>query len=62
MVVLSEVVPRHWWENFLHNQTTLRLKLRLFFRRNTIVADIPYHVPLESEDGPDRPRVPREEP
>jgi amino acid transporter len=45
MVVLSEVVPRHWWENFLHNQTTLRLKLRLFFRRNTIVADIPYHQP-----------------
>jgi hypothetical protein len=22
----------------------LRLKLRLFFRRNTIVADVPYHV------------------
>ncbi len=44
MVVLSEVVPRHWWENFLHNQTALRLKLRLFFRRNTIVADVPYHL------------------
>jgi amino acid transporter len=45
LVVLSEVVPRHWWENFLHNQTALRLKLRLFSRPNTIVADVPYHLP-----------------
>jgi amino acid transporter len=45
VVVLSEVVPRHWWENLLHNQTALRLKLRLFSRPNTIVADVPYHVP-----------------
>jgi amino acid transporter len=44
VVVLSEVVPRHWWENLLHNQTALRLKLRLFSRKNTIVADVPYHV------------------
>jgi amino acid transporter len=45
LVVLSEFVPRHWWENLLHNQTALRLKLRLFTRRNTIVADVPYHPP-----------------
>jgi amino acid transporter len=45
MVVLSEVVPRHWWENLLHNQTSLRLKLQLFGRKNTIVADVPYHRP-----------------
>jgi hypothetical protein len=44
VVVLSEIVPRHWWENLLHNQTSLRLKLRLFGRQNTIVADVPYHL------------------
>jgi amino acid transporter len=44
LVVLSELVPRHWWENLLHNQTALRLKLRLFTRPNTIVADVPYHL------------------
>jgi hypothetical protein len=27
------------------NQMALRLKLRLFARRNTIVADVPYHPP-----------------
>jgi amino acid transporter len=48
LVVLSEFVPRHWWENLLHNQTALRLKLRLFTRRNTIVADVPYHLHQES--------------
>jgi hypothetical protein len=44
LVILSEFVPRHWWEHLLHNQTALRLKLRLFTRRNTIVADVPYHL------------------
>jgi amino acid transporter len=43
-VVLSEFVPRHFWEYLLHNQTALRLKLRLFFRPNTIVIDVPYHL------------------
>jgi amino acid transporter len=47
VVVLSEIVPRHWWEQLLHNQTSLRLKLRLFGRPNTIVADVPYHLTEE---------------
>ncbi|HEX9436667.1 MAG TPA: amino acid permease [Candidatus Limnocylindria bacterium] len=44
IVVLSEFVPRHFWEGLLHNQAALRLKLRLFFRRNTVVVDVPYHL------------------
>ncbi|MBI2939981.1 MAG: APC family permease [Chloroflexi bacterium] len=43
-VVLSEFVPRHWWEYLLHNQSALRLKLKLFFRPNTIVVDVPYYL------------------
>lgn len=43
-VVLSEFVPRHFWEYLLHNQAALRLKVRLFFRPNTVVIDVPYHV------------------
>jgi amino acid transporter len=49
VIVLSEFVPRHWWEQLLHNQTSLRLKLRLFGRRNTIVADVPYHLPMPED-------------
>jgi amino acid transporter len=44
-VVLAEFVPRHLWEYPLHNQTALRLKLRLFRRPNTVVIDVPYHLP-----------------
>ena len=43
-VVLSEFVPQRFWDYLLHNQTALRLKLRLFFRRNTVVVDVPYHL------------------
>jgi amino acid transporter len=43
-IVLSEFVPRRPWEYLLHNQAALRLKLRLFFRPNTVVIDVPYHV------------------
>jgi amino acid transporter len=43
-VVLAEFVPQHFWEYVLHNQTALRLKLRLFLRPHTIVVDVPYHL------------------
>jgi amino acid transporter len=44
VVALSEHVPRHLHEFPLHNQTALSLKARLFFRPNTIVMDVPYHL------------------
>jgi amino acid transporter len=43
-VVLPEFVPRHWWEFALHNQAALRLKASLFFRPDTVVVDVPYHL------------------
>ena len=44
IVCLSEFVARHFWEYPLHNQTALRLKAALFFRPNTVVMDVPYHL------------------
>jgi hypothetical protein len=41
-VVLPEFVPRHWWQHVLHNQTALLIKAALLFRKNTVVADVPY--------------------
>jgi amino acid transporter len=41
-VVLPEFVPRHWWQHVLHNQTALLIKAALLFRRNTVVADVPF--------------------
>jgi len=43
-VVLAEYVPHRWWEWPLHNQTALRMKTMLFFRPNTAVIDVPYHL------------------
>ncbi len=43
-VVLPEMVPAHWWEQVLHNQTALRLKAALLFRPGIVVADVPYHL------------------
>jgi hypothetical protein len=43
-VVLPEIVPAHWWEQVLHNQTALRLKAALLFRPGVVVADVPYHL------------------
>ena len=41
-IVLPELVPAKPWEYLLHNQSALRLKAALLFRKNTVVADVPY--------------------
>ena len=43
-VVIPELVPSHWWEHFLHNQTALRLKGALLFEPGIVVVDVPYHL------------------
>ncbi len=41
-IVLPEFLPRRWWQHILHNQTALLVKGALLFRRNIVVADVPY--------------------
>ena len=41
-IILPEFLPRHWWQHALHNQTALLVKGALLFRKNTVVADVPY--------------------
>lgn len=41
-IVLPEFLPRRWWQHVLHNQTALLVKAALLFRKNTVVADVPY--------------------
>jgi hypothetical protein len=40
-VILPEMVPAHWWEQVLHNQTALQLKAALLFRPGVVVANVP---------------------
>ncbi len=41
-IVVPEFLPRRWWQHVLHNQTALLVKGALLFRKNTVVADVPY--------------------
>jgi amino acid transporter len=43
-VVLPEFIPRHWWENLLHNQTAFYFKRLLLFEPNVVVTDVPFHL------------------
>ena len=44
VVVVPELLLDRWWHNLLHNQTALRLKAALLFRRRTVVMNVPYRV------------------
>jgi len=43
-VVLPEFIPRHWWENLLHNQTAFYFKRLLLFEPNVVVTSVPFHL------------------
>jgi amino acid transporter len=43
-VIIPEFVVAHWYENILHNQSALQLKLAMLGRENTVVTSVPYHV------------------
>jgi amino acid transporter len=43
-VFLPEYVVGRWWEELLHNQTALRLKVRLRMVRGVMVTSVPYLI------------------
>ncbi|GEO68981.1 APC family permease [Levilactobacillus acidifarinae] len=43
-VLVPQFVPRHPWQNVLHNQTALRLRTILNSRENIIVSTYNYHL------------------
>jgi hypothetical protein len=36
------VVPRRWWEHFLHNKTALYIRTAFLFKPNVVVTSVPY--------------------
>ena len=54
-VYVPEYVVGHWWEQFLHNQSALRLKARLLFMPGVMVVSVPWQLATTSTDsGADR--------
>lgn len=43
-VLIPQFVPNRRWQNILHNQTSLRLRLRLSWRENIVVSTYSYHL------------------
>ena len=43
-VCLPEYVVGRWWENVLHNQSSLRLKARLLFEPGVMVTSVPWQL------------------
>ena len=50
-VVIPEFVVGHWYENVLHNQSALQLKLAMLRREDTVVTSVPYHVEAAASDS-----------
>jgi amino acid transporter len=43
-VFIPEYVVGHWWEQLLHNQSALRLKVRLLFQPGVMVTNVPWQL------------------
>jgi hypothetical protein len=43
-VVLPEFIPARWWQQLLHNQSSLLLKGSLLFKKSVVVVSVPYHL------------------
>ncbi len=44
-VILPEFITSRWWQQFLHNQSALRIKTALLLRTGVIVTSVPMHLP-----------------
>ncbi len=42
LVLVPELVPRHWWERILYNQNAKRIAAALVGREDVVVLDAPY--------------------
>jgi amino acid transporter len=43
-VVVPEIVPKKWWEHFLHNKTALYIRTAFLFKPNVVVTAVPFLV------------------
>lgn len=43
-VYVPEYVAQHWWEQLLHNKSTVRLKGRLALTRGVVVTSVPWQL------------------
>ena len=43
-VIVPQFVPKHSWQNILHNQMSVRMRYYLSWRDNVVVSSYSYHL------------------
>ncbi len=43
-IIIPSFVPKHWWENALHNQTTYFIKAALYNNQSRIITTVRYYL------------------
>ncbi|WP_025716284.1 APC family permease [Paenibacillus sp. 1-18] len=43
-VLIPQFITKHWWENILHNQTSLLMRAYLLNYKDIIVTTVPFHL------------------
>jgi amino acid transporter len=59
VVFLPEYVVDRWWEGLLHNQSALRLKLRLLNMPGVVMTSVPYHLRPDATHHTESPALQR---
>lgn len=43
-IMIPQFITKHWWQNLLHNQTSLLLRAYLFATQEVKIVTVPYHL------------------
>ncbi len=43
-IVVPQFIPKHWWNNFLHERTADALRKELLNHQNIIIMEVPYKI------------------
>ncbi len=54
-IVVPQFVPRRQWQNILHAQTAVLLRLALLFKPGIVITNVPYHFDLRGQPRLARP-------
>lgn len=43
-ILIPQFITKHWWQNLLHNQTSLLIRAYLFAQKDVVIATVPFHL------------------
>ncbi|AJS60957.1 APC family permease [Paenibacillus sp. IHBB 10380] len=43
-IVIPQFITKHWWQNILHNQSSLLIRTFLINQKDIVITTVPYHL------------------